>query len=386
MTAPPRGPAICEGPAASYNDSMPKKRPNPPRRLSWIFGAFLMLGLVAMAANYYSQEPAKAQDESAQGARAADAVSQDDGGNSAESAVAAFRTAARPSRPRNPLDGQRAFGYLRQICELGPRPSGSPGMQKQQELVQKHFGQLKGQVRMQQFQARNPLGGPRVPMANMIAEWHPERKERILLCVHYDTRPLPDRDPDPEQRRTGTFIGANDGASGVAVLMELAHFMKEVDGNIGVDFLLVDGEELVYVEGRDPYFLGSTWFAEQYARQTPEHKYRWGVVLDMVGDADLQIYQEQQSVTWRDTRPLVKQIWSTADRLGVDEFVPRARWLVLDDHVPLRNIAKIPTCNVIDAPQDYPAWHTTMDTPQRCSPASLAKVGWVVFEWLKSQK
>ena len=292
----------------------------------------------------------------------------------------------RAVRSTNPLDGLRAFRYLEQICALGPRPSGSPGMQKQQELVREHFETLGGHVTLQRFHAANPLGGANVPMANVIVEWHPERKERILLCAHYDTRPLPDQDPDPAQRRGGVFIGANDGASGVAVLMELTHLMPTLEGGIGVDFLLVDGEELVYVEGRDPYFWGSTWFARQYARQPPAYKYRWGVVLDMIGDKNLQIYQEKYSVAWPDTRPLVKGIWATAARLGVDEFIPRARYIVRDDHLPLRNIAKIPTCDLIDAPQDYPAWHTTMDTPQRCSPSSLAKVGWVVYEWLRAQQ
>jgi hypothetical protein len=287
-------------------------------------------------------------------------------------------------RPTNPLDARRAFEYLEAICAIGPRPSGSPGMKQQQELLRTHFEKLGGKVSMQKFRAGNPLGGDPVQLANLVVEWHPERMERILLVAHYDTRPLPDRDPDPVKRRTGTFIGANDGGSGVAVLMELAHLMSQIEGKIGVDFLFVDGEELVYDDNRDPYFLGSTWFARQYVRKPPEHKYRWGVVLDLVGDANLEIYQEQFSVTWRDTRPLVKEIWATAARLGVDEFHPRARHEVRDDHLPLRNIGKIPTCDIID--MDFPAWHTTMDVPQRCSPSSLAKVGWVVYEWLKTQK
>jgi hypothetical protein len=108
------------------------------------------------------------------------------------------------------------------------------------------------------------------------------------------------------------------------------------------------------------------------------------VVLDMVGDESLQIYEEQNSVAWRDTLPLVKEIWGTAARLGVKEFIPRARYVVKDDHLPLRNVAKIPTCDIIDF--DYPAWHTTMDTPRRCSPTSLGKVGWVVYEWLSEQQ
>lgn len=286
----------------------------------------------------------------------------------------------------NPVDGGRAFKYLEDICELGPRMSGSEGMSQQQKMLEEHFKQLGGKVTMQRFRARNPLGGEPVPMANMLVEWHPDRKERILLVAHYDTRPLPDQDPDPVLRRTGKFIGANDGASGTALLMELAHLMPKFDGPVGVDFLLVDGEELVYEEKRDPYFLGSTWFAQKYVSEPPEHRYRWGVVLDMVADKNLEIYQEQLSFSWQDTRPLVKEIWSTAERLGVKEFIPRQRYVIRDDHLPLRNIAKIPTCDVIDAPQTYPAWHTTMDTPRECSPSSLSKVGWVIYEWLRTQK
>ena len=165
--------------------------------------------------------------------------------------------------------------------------------------------------------------------------------------------------------------------------MELAHLMPQLDSRYGVDFALFDGEELVYVEARDPYFLGSTWFARQYVENPPPYKYRWGVLLDMVGDANLQIYPERQSVSWRETRPLVGEIWGTADKLGVEEFVPRAKYHLRDDHVPLRNVGKIPTCVVIDF--DYPAWHTEADTPRMCSGTSLAKVGWVVHEWLKSQ-
>lgn len=288
------------------------------------------------------------------------------------------------SPPRNPLDALRAYRFLEQICDLGPRISGSPGMQRQQDLLEKHFAALGGKVTRQKFSVRDPLGGENVVLTNLIVQWHPDRKERILLCTHYDTRPLPDRDPNPARRRDGVFLGANDGASGVAVLMELAYLMPGLDGKYGVDFVLLDGEEFVYVDGRDPYFIGSTWFARQYVAKPPPYTYRWGVLLDMVGDASLQIYQERQSASWRDTRPLVNEIWATAGRLGVEEFIPRKRHLVRDDHLPLRNIGKIPTCDIIDF--DYPAWHTEADTPRRCSPNSLAKVGWVVYEWLREQE
>ena len=236
--------------------------------------------------------------------------------------------AAEPARPKNPLDGLRAFRYLQQICAIGPRPSGSPGMQKQQELVQQHFEKLGGKVTLQQFHAANPLGGAKVPMANMIVEWHPERKERILLCAHYDTRPLPDRDPDPVQRRSGMFIGANDGASGVAVLMELGPPDAEVRrAESAWTFCWSTARSWCTSTSAIRISSAARGSPGNTSRKPPEHKYRWGVVLDMVGDENLQIYQEQHSVTWRDTRPLVKEIWATAARLGVEEFIPRARYV-----------------------------------------------------------
>ncbi|MGE3241641.1 MAG: M28 family peptidase [Pirellulales bacterium] len=302
--------------------------------------------------------------------------------NSRSLAQSAANTTEAAATSTNPFDGTRAFRYLEELCALGPRYSGSPGMTKQQKLLVEHFQQLGGQVSLQEFRAKNPLGGT-VDMANIIVQWHPERKDRILLAAHYDTRPLPDRDPNPVARQRGTFVGASDGASGTAVLMELAHLMPGLDSKFGVDFVLFDGEELVYQERRDPYCLGSTWFARQYVAKPPEHRYHWGVLLDMVGDSNLTLYYEKQSYTWRDTRPLVESIWETAKRLGVKEFVPRIEFdKIADDHVPLRNIAKIPTCDVIDI--DYFAWHTEADTPSSCSSASLAKVGWVMYEWLRT--
>ncbi|MCA9204584.1 MAG: M28 family peptidase [Planctomycetales bacterium] len=290
---------------------------------------------------------------------------------------------------RIPVDGDRAYGYLKEICQIGPRPSGSPGMLQQQRWLTEHFATLGGRVSMQEFSVRHPETGDPVAIKNMLVEWHPERRERILLCAHYDTRPFPDRD---RTNPRGVFVGANDGGSGVALLAELAHHMGELNSRYGVDFVLFDGEELVFDEGRDKdyYFLGSTHFAQEYARGTSDVRYRAGVLFDMVGDADLQLYYEVFSL--RNARDVTLGIWKTAQRLGVDEFKPRSRHEIRDDHLPLNNIAKIPTCDLIDF--DYPRpglrapsyWHTEQDTVDKCSGESLAKVGWVVLEWLKSLK
>src|SRR5690606_24535158 len=103
-------------------------------------------------------------------------------------------------------NGERAYEYLKEICDLGPRPSASPGMAAQQKLLIDHFQKLGGKVKLQQFRIRHPLNGSEVRMANLMVSWHPERKNRILLCAHYDTRPFPDRDPVNPR---GKFVGAN---------------------------------------------------------------------------------------------------------------------------------------------------------------------------------
>ncbi len=279
-----------------------------------------------------------------------------------------------------PFDGARAYGYLEQLCDLGRRYSGSVGMKQQQELLIAHFQKLGAEVEQQSWRVRHPLDGTPVPLTNLIVHWHPESKQRVLLAAHYDTRPFPDRDP---QTPRGRFVGANDGASGVALLMELGNTMASLKPAYGVDFVLFDGEELVFDE-RGRYFLGSEYFSRDYRSKVKDFKYRWAVLLDMIGDADLQIYYERNTMAWRDSRPLVQEIWSTAKRLGVTEFVARSEHRIRDDHLPLHNTARIPSCDIIDF--DYPYWHTVEDTPDRCSALSLAKVGWVIREWLASTR
>ena len=282
------------------------------------------------------------------------------------------------------FSGPQAFAHLEVICRLGPRPSGSPGMVRQRDLVVNHFTAAGGVVSRQAFQIRDRRTGQPVAMENVVVSWHPDRIDRVLLAAHYDTRPYPDRDPvDPQ----GEFLGANDGASGVALLMELARVMPGLAGPVGVDFVLFDGEEYV-VGPRDAYFLGSTFFARQYAadRDTGRiaHRYRAAVVVDMVADRDLQIFQEVHSIEWPESRPIVESIWKVAGRLGVKQFVPRPRHRVQDDHVPLRMIGGIPSVNIIDF--DYPQWHTRNDTPEHCAAESLEVVGRVVLAWLRDQR
>ncbi|TWT56517.1 M28 family peptidase [Allorhodopirellula solitaria] len=281
----------------------------------------------------------------------------------------------------------RAIGYLREIVDIGPRPTGSEGMLQQQAYLTEFFTKQGAKVSLQKENIRHPLTGESVEMANLIAAWYPERPIRFLLCAHYDTRPFPDRDrKDPK----GVFVGANDGASGVAAWMEMSHHFTDLPEDVGVDVVLFDAEEFVFEEGRDDYFLGSIFFAQQYRMSPPEVPYRAGVLLDMVGDRELQLIYDRASLRY--ARDVTKSIWRTAAKLGVSAFVPRTRMQELrDDHLPLNQIAKIPTTDLIDF--DYPRpgfrapqyWHTTEDTADKCSGSSLAAVTWVVHQWIVEQ-
>jgi hypothetical protein len=293
----------------------------------------------------------------------------------ASCAIPAFVVADPPA-----VDGDRAFGYLEQVCDIGPRISGTTGMETQQNLIEEHFTELGYDVHFQAFDARHPETGEPVRLKNMIVQWRPDAAERILLCCHYDTRPRPDREFLPANRDR-PFIGANDGGSGVALFMEMAHHMNSIECSLGVDFVFFDAEELVYVEGRDDYFLGSKHFATEYRDNPPEYRYVKGVLLDMIGDRDFRVYYERNSLRYAEE--VTHSIWDTAERMGVREFVPRRRYEIRDDHLPLNQIAGIPTCDVIDF--DYENWHKRNDLPEACSGDTLELVARVMLQWLSEQ-
>ena len=283
-------------------------------------------------------------------------------------------------------DSDRSFSYLKMLCDIGPRVSGSAGMKTQQDLLAKFFRQRGAEVSFQTFQIRHPEDGSNVSMANLIASWHADRPKRFLVCAHYDTRPFPDQDRiNPK----GRFVGANDGASGTAGLMELTNQMNDLPDDVGVDLVAFDGEEFVFEQGRDDYFLGSNFFATKYKNEPPAVPYQAGVLLDMIGDRELKIYYEGNSLRY--APKVAREIWAVARRLRVRAFVPKRRHEILDDHLPLNQVAEIPTIDIIDF--DYPRegfgapsyWHTEQDIPANCSGQSIAAVVWVVHEWLKKQ-
>ena len=165
--------------------------------------------------------------------------------------------------------------YLQSICDIGARQSGTPGMTKQIELITKHFDGLGFKVDVQAFDATQVSVKKPVGMKNLIIRFSPEKDRRVIICSHYDTRPIADQEPDPRNWRK-PFVSANDGGSGVAFLMELAHHMKDLKTNVGVDFVFFDGEEYIFDRNEDQYFFGSEHFARDYVVNKGKVKYDSG--------------------------------------------------------------------------------------------------------------
>jgi hypothetical protein len=281
------------------------------------------------------------------------------------------------------FDADRAMAYLAAVCKIGPRISGTDGMKQEQDLLQKHFADLGGKVTFQRFTARQLSEGKDVEMANLLVSWHPDKMRRVLLCSHYDTRPIADQEPN-RRRWRDPFLSANDGGSGVALLMEIANHMKDFDPAVGVDFAFFDGEEYVF-EQNDKYFFGSEEFARQYAKNKDKDKVRYvgAVLLDMVGGKNAKFPIEKRSF-WK-APDLVHDVWKTAEDLGCTAFRSNeySSFEVEDDHVPLNKVG-IPAIDIIDF--SYPHWHRLTDTPDECSGDSLEQVARVLGVWVQRVK
>lgn len=293
---------------------------------------------------------------------------------------------SQPSPPQVPeelpdFDGQRAFGYLLTQCRLGARPTGSATSLELYQRIVRHFEQDEAwHVSSQPFYVLHPRNRRSARARNIIASYAPERRTRVLIGAHYDTRPFADMDVNPRP-----YIGANDGASGVAALMELRHHIPSLDLRVGVDLVFFDAEELVY--GVHPtesgeYCLGSRWFARRWLRSPNRPTYRAAVILDMVAGKDAEFYPEEHSVLR--APHIVRQVWDVAASIEARRFrtLMFRRWKhsVYDDHVPLQE-AGIPAIDIIDF--DYPHWHRNTDVPENCSAETLDEVGTVVLTWLK---
>lgn len=283
-----------------------------------------------------------------------------------------------------PFNRQRSFGYLEQLCRLGPRYPGAPGHTAARDWLVKTLKPLGDDVSLQKFThtvrqshpMRNKVGAT-LNLSNIVCRFRPQEKRRILLTAHWESRPFCDMEKDPAKAKQ-PLVGANDSASGVAVLLELATIWARTPPPFGVDIVLVDGEDWGQEGVIDDYLLGS----RHLAKHLPTPKPFLAINLDMIGDTDLDLQIERNS--WQSSPQTIDLIWNTADELGYgDVFQRQFGQSILDDHVPLIQ-AGIPAVNLIDF--TYPAWHTVRDTPAMCSSESLGIIGDVLlatFEQLR---
>ncbi len=263
-------------------------------------------------------------------------------------------------RPPAVFDGERAYAHVVTQCDLGPRPTGSPAWQATGDYIIAELEKHGWMVEMQEFTYRD------TPMRNIIGKsGSSDGQPVIILGAHYDTRRSADQENPAEP-----VLGANDGASGVAVLLELARVLDRDKLQNEVWLAFFDAEDNGGLDGWE-WCVGSSYMAANLA-VTPQAV----VVVDMVGDADQQLYFEHNS-----DPALQAQLWGIAATLGyTSTFVAEYRWAILDDHVPFAQRG-IPAVDIIDF--DYPYWHTTQDTPDKVSAESLERVGRVLEVWLE---
>ena len=273
------------------------------------------------------------------------------------------------------FDDQKAFAYLRAQTDFGPRNPNSTGHQKCLDYLAGELSHFAENATRQNF-IHQGYGGEVLKLTNIFGSFNTTASDRILLLAHWDTRPRADEDKDPAKQNR-PILGANDGASGVAVLLEIARLLKQVPPPIGVDILFVDGEDYGKSHDLDSYFLGSRYFMKV---KSENYRPRFAILLDMVGYKDLQIPMEQNSITF--APETVELIWSTAENLGVTQFVNVPGEEISDDHIPL-NSGGLPTVDLIDF--QYPFWHTTQDTPDKCSAESLGAIGKVLMHVIYSK-
>ncbi|MDO4714808.1 MAG: M28 family peptidase [Bacteroidales bacterium] len=291
------------------------------------------------------------------------------------------------------FNADTAFAYIEAQCALGYRVPGTEVHRKAATYIADAFRML-GLAVEEQNTMLTTYNGVTFPATNIIARYRPEATQRILLGAHWDTRPWADNDPDAANHRH-PVMGANDGASGVAVMLEIARQLVATQPNIGIDFVAFDGEDHGVAQW-DTYndYNGSSWClgSQYWAAQARQAGYRptFGILLDMVGGQGAKFYREGFSMQY--ASGIVDLVWSAAERAGYGSYFPKQDGgMITDDHVPVNRIAGIPMIDIIpffpDHPQGTfgPTWHTIYDTPENIDRATLKAVGQTVLQVIFEQ-
>ena len=325
-----------------------------------------------------------------------------------------------------------AYLYCEQQCAFGPRTMNSAAHDACAQWIISEFKRHGLTVTPQQALLKG-YDGTMLRATNIIASYRPDLKDRILICAHWDSRPWADNDPD-EANWHKPVLAANDGASGVAVMLELARLLSlqftvdslqmitsaaessaadvssasnqptdissvnrkpsTVNNNLGVDFLCFDAEDWGFPQWEETNDPGNTWaLGAQYWAANPHvdgYKARYGILLDMVGGQGAQFYQEQQSLQY--ARNIVDKVWRASQVVGFGSFFPSREGVgITDDHIPVNRVAKIPCIDIIpyypDCAQSSfgPTWHTVNDDMAHIDRNTLQAVGQTLIQVLFSE-
>ena len=276
------------------------------------------------------------------------------------------------------FDGIKAFSYIEKQCEFGPRNPGSVGHKEFSIYLERFLKEYNQEIIVQEFDYNEPVTEKKREGKNFIIQFNEDAEYRLLIGAHWDTRSVSDQDKNL-QNRALPVLGANDGGSGTAVLMVLCEIFSTYEPPIGIDIVFFDAEDGGISYHPNTYALGSEFFA----KNLPIKKSDFGIIVDMVGDKQLNIPIERYSYNIAPDE--VIKIWDLAEKLSLNAFEKKIGEEIYDDHVPLWEHAQIPTIDIIDFKYPnlfYNHWHTQQDTPENCSPKSLEQVGTLLVNYI----
>jgi hypothetical protein len=288
--------------------------------------------------------------------------------------------------PAPEFSADSAYRYVAEQCEFGPRTMNSEAHDKCGDYIAAKFESFGATVKSQYADLMLYDGTP-VKARNIMASYNPDKQKRILICAHWDSRPWADHDRNQENHRK-PIDGANDGASGVGVMLEMARLIQLKSPNVGVDFVCFDAEDsgLPEWEGESAesdttWCLGSRYWAKQ--AKASGYTARYGILLDMVGGNNTVFYKEGFSMHWAPT--VVDKVWAAAYRIGMnDYFVNDTGGYITDDHGPVSQIARIPCIDLIGSDRIShgfcATWHTMNDNIKNINKNVLKAAGQTVAE------
>lgn len=272
------------------------------------------------------------------------------------------------------FNGERAMADLVAQVEAGPRVPNSPGILATRKLITETLTEAGWEVHTQDFEAFSPLMGSNQSGQNIFAIYPKQTSATYVISAHYDTRPYADMDPDPT-KRDQPVPGANDGASGVAALLELGRILPKSQPKASVALVFFDLEDHGTSGKPSGFCLGSRYFASNLPAQVKDFQY--GINLDMIADADLSLPMEGYSLS--KASKLTFDLWKTGSAFYPQAWKMERGPMIYDDHMPFLAIGK-DYIDVIDI--RYPAWHTTNDTPDKCSSKSIEIVGDTILRFI----